>query len=42
VVLGVDFNGYHALAGLLLFAPAFYFALRRTGRCTTRSTRPGH
>jgi len=26
-VLGVDFNGYHALAGLLLFAPAFYFAL---------------
>jgi hypothetical protein len=27
-VLGVDFNGYHALAGLLLFAPAFYFATR--------------
>jgi hypothetical protein len=27
-VLGVDFNGYHALAGLFLFAPAFYFALR--------------
>jgi hypothetical protein len=27
-VLGVDFNGYHALAGLLLFAPAFYFARR--------------
>ena len=27
-VLGVDFNGNHALAGLLLFAPAFYFALR--------------
>ncbi len=26
-VLGVDFNGNHALAGLLLFAPAFYFAL---------------
>ncbi len=26
-VLGVDFNGYHALAGLLLFGPAFYFAL---------------
>jgi Domain of unknown function (DUF4383) len=25
-VLGVDFNGNHALAGLLLFAPAFYFA----------------
>jgi len=41
-VLGVDFNGYHALAGLLLFAPAFYFALRRrSGRSTTRSTRPG-
>lgn len=27
-VLGVDFNGYHALSGLLLFGPAFYFALR--------------
>lgn len=27
-VLGVDFNGYHALAGLLLFGPAFYFARR--------------
>src|ERR1044072_2767724 len=27
-VLGDHFNGYHALAGLLLFAPAFYFALR--------------
>jgi hypothetical protein len=27
-VLGVDFNGYHALAGLLLFGPAFVFALR--------------
>jgi hypothetical protein len=27
-VLWVDFNGYHALAGLLLFAPAFYFALK--------------
>jgi hypothetical protein len=27
-VLGIDFNGYHALAGLLLFGPAFYFALR--------------
>jgi Domain of unknown function (DUF4383) len=27
-VLGVDFNGYHALGGLLLFGPAFYFALR--------------
>ncbi|MGC1164813.1 MAG: hypothetical protein WA862_01760 [Solirubrobacterales bacterium] len=33
-VLGVDFNGYHGLAGLLLFGLAFYFALR--------STRPGH
>ena len=27
-VLWIDFNGYHALAGLLLFGPAFYFALR--------------
>lgn len=27
-VLGVDFNGVHALSGFLLFAPAFYFALR--------------
>jgi hypothetical protein len=27
-VLGVDFNGYHALSGFLLFLPAFYFALR--------------
>lgn len=27
-MLWVDFNGYHALSGLLLFAPAFYFALR--------------
>jgi uncharacterized membrane protein YjjB (DUF3815 family) len=27
-VLWVDFNGYHALAGLLLFGPAFYFARR--------------
>lgn len=27
-VLGIDFNGYHALAGLLLFGPAFYFATR--------------
>jgi len=27
-VLWVDFNGYHALSGLLLFSPAFYFALR--------------
>jgi hypothetical protein len=28
VVLGVDFNGVHALSGLLLFGPAFFFALR--------------
>lgn len=27
-VLGVDFNGVHALSGFLLFGPAFYFALR--------------
>lgn len=27
-VLGVDFNGVHALSGYLLFLPAFYFALR--------------
>lgn len=27
-VLWVDFNGYHALAGLLLFGPAFFFARR--------------
>ncbi|HEX6229227.1 MAG TPA: DUF4383 domain-containing protein [Solirubrobacterales bacterium] len=27
-VLWVDFNGVHALSGLLLFLPAFYFALR--------------
>lgn len=27
-VLGIDFNANHALAGLLLFAPAFYFAPR--------------
>jgi uncharacterized protein DUF4383 len=25
-VLGVDFNGVHALSGFLLFLPAFYFA----------------
>jgi hypothetical protein len=29
-VLGVDFNGWHALSGLLLFGPAFVFALRRS------------
>ena len=27
-VLGVDFNGIHALSGFLLFGPAFYFARR--------------
>src|ERR1044072_7383265 len=27
-VLGVDFNGVHALSGFLLFLPAFYFAQR--------------
>jgi hypothetical protein len=27
-ILGVDFNGVHALSGFLLFLPAFYFALR--------------
>jgi hypothetical protein len=27
-VLGVDFNGVHAVSGLLLFLPAFYFASR--------------
>jgi hypothetical protein len=27
-VLWVDFNGWHALSGVLLFAPAFFFALR--------------
>jgi hypothetical protein len=27
-ILGVDFNGWHAFSGLLLFAPAFFFALR--------------
>jgi Domain of unknown function (DUF4383) len=27
-VLGVDFNGVHALSGFLLFGPAFYFATR--------------
>ncbi|HEX6152121.1 MAG TPA: DUF4383 domain-containing protein [Solirubrobacterales bacterium] len=27
-VLGVDFNGIHALSGFLLFLPAFYFARR--------------
>jgi len=27
-VLGVDFNGVHAISGFLLFLPAFYFAQR--------------
>jgi hypothetical protein len=27
-VLGVDFNGVHAISGYLLFLPAFYFATR--------------
>jgi hypothetical protein len=27
-ILWVDFNGIHALSGLLLFGPAFYFACR--------------
>lgn len=27
-VLGVDFNGVHALSGFLLFLPAYYFVLR--------------
>lgn len=27
-VLGVDFNGIHAVSGFLLFLPAFYFVLR--------------
>ena len=27
-VLGVDFNGVHALSGFLLFTPAFFFALK--------------
>ena len=27
-VLGVDFNGWHALAGVALFAPAYLLALR--------------
>lgn len=28
-VLGVDFNGWHALAGLLIFAPGFFVLHRR-------------
>ena len=27
-MLGVDFNGVHALSGFLLFGPAFFFALK--------------
>ena len=27
-VLGIDFNGVHALSGFLLFFPAYYFAQR--------------
>jgi len=27
-VLGVDFNGVHALSGFLLFLPAYYFAMK--------------
>src|SRR4051812_24334357 len=27
-VLGVDFNGWHALSGFLLILPGFYFAQR--------------
>ena len=27
-VLGVDFNGVHAISGFLLFLPAYYFVLR--------------
>jgi Domain of unknown function (DUF4383) len=29
-VLGVDFNGIHALSGFVLFLPAYYFALKPT------------
>lgn len=29
-ILWMDFNGWHALAGLLLFAPALLFATRRS------------
>lgn len=37
VVLGVDFNGVHALSGYLLFGPAFFFALRPRWASSTRS-----
>lgn len=39
-VLGVDFNGYHALAGLLLFAPPSTSPDAPTGLSTTPSTPP--
>jgi len=29
-VLGMDYNGWHALAGFALFAPGLYFATRRS------------
>ncbi len=29
-VLGMDYNGWHAVAGLALFAPGFVFALRKS------------
>ena len=38
-VLGVDFNGVHALSGFLLFLPGYYFATRaEVGRLLLRST----
>lgn len=30
VVLGMDYNGWHALAGVLLFAPGLFFVRRRS------------
>jgi hypothetical protein len=40
-VLGVDFNGVHALSGLLLFGPAFLLRPEApAGRSSTRSTSP--
>jgi hypothetical protein len=29
-LLGMDYNGWHAVAGLALFAPGFVFALRKS------------
>jgi hypothetical protein len=29
-VLGMDYNGWHALAGLALFAPGLFFAVRKS------------